>query len=268
MSTASTPGANHSDQDSDQPAQASFVRVPAIDDPARPADPPRRRVPSFVVGYAISENIAERNCSNCACAETTGVAASWRAAFDKDTQTGNPGSAFVRQTRSRRFALTEQYVAAFSSFSPGQVVLLSEAAERLLEYFAEPHFLHEAALFEPGRPSEAIQAAQAMAEAGLLQAIDFSPPVPDAQRTLTAWLHLTDACNLRCSYCFVTHSSTQMDERTGRAAVAAVFCSASRPGCTSVKLKYAGGEPTLCFDLLRSLHQYARGGRPDRHCAP
>jgi uncharacterized protein len=74
---------------------------------------------------------------------------------------------------------------------------------------------------------------------------------------LTAWLHLTNACNLRCAYCYVAKSGERMDEATGRAAVDAVFRSALRHGYRAVKLKYAGGEPTLHFGLVRSLHARA-----------
>lgn len=49
-----------------------------------------------------------------------------------------------------------------------------------------------------------------------------------------------------------------MSEDVGQQAVAAVFRTAQQQGFTSVKLKYAGGEPTLKFELLKTLHQQAR----------
>jgi uncharacterized protein len=45
-----------------------------------------------------------------------------------------------------------------------------------------------------------------------------------------------------------------MDEATGHVAVEAVFRAAADHGFGAVKLKYAGGEPTLNFPLVRSLH--------------
>ncbi len=47
---------------------------------------------------------------------------------------------------------------------------------------------------------------------------------------LTAWLHVTNACNLRCPYCYVNKSAEGMDEPTGRAAVEAVIRSAIEHG--------------------------------------
>ena len=75
---------------------------------------------------------------------------------------------------------------------------------------------------------------------------------------LTAWLHVTNGCNLRCPYCYLEKSPQPMDEATGRAAVAAVMRSAVANGFPEVKLKYAGGEASLNHRLVVTLHDYAR----------
>jgi uncharacterized protein len=79
-----------------------------------------------------------------------------------------------------------------------------------------------------------------------------------SSQVLTAWLHVTNACNLRCPYCYVHKSAEGMDETTGRAAVAAVIRSAVANGFPAVKLKYAGGEASLNHRLMVGLHAYAR----------
>lgn len=76
-------------------------------------------------------------------------------------------------------------------------------------------------------------------------------------RTLAAWLHITDRCNLRCAYCYLPHASTDMPIELGLAAVDAVFRSAMNHGYRNVKLKYAGGEPLLRFPIIAELHQHA-----------
>ena len=75
---------------------------------------------------------------------------------------------------------------------------------------------------------------------------------------LTAWLHVTNNCNLRCPYCYVRKSAEGMDEPVGRASVEAVMKSAVAHGFHAVKLKYAGGEASLNHRLVISLHAYAR----------
>ncbi len=98
-----------------------------------------------------------------------------------------------------------------------------------------------------------------LAMLGLIRPQLATPVAPRLQPdTLTAWLHVTNACNLSCTYCYVNKNAERMDETTGRAAVEAVFRSALQHGFKTVKLKYAGGEATLNFQLIQSLHRYAQ----------
>jgi len=100
---------------------------------------------------------------------------------------------------------------------------------------------------------------QQLIDLGLVTPPGYQPqPIHLQPNTLTAWLHLTNACNLRCTYCYLHKSAESMTENIGRQAVDAVFKTASQQGFTSIKLKYAGGEPTLRFELLKALHQQAR----------
>jgi uncharacterized protein len=69
---------------------------------------------------------------------------------------------------------------------------------------------------------------------------------------------VTNACNLRCPYCYVAKSAEKMDEPVGHAAVAAVVRSAAANGFAAVKLKYAGGEASLNHHLMMQLHAYAK----------
>ncbi len=75
---------------------------------------------------------------------------------------------------------------------------------------------------------------------------------------LSAWLHITDRCNLRCDYCYTAHAAADMSAAIGRAAIDATFRSAVKHGYRAVKLKYAGGEPLLRFPLVLELHRYAQ----------
>ena len=72
-----------------------------------------------------------------------------------------------------------------------------------------------------------------------------------------AWLHVTNACNLRCTYCYLNKNDEAMSAETGRAAVDAIFRSALQHGYQSIKLKFAGGEASLNFALVWELHEYA-----------
>ena len=106
--------------------------------------------------------------------------------------------------------------------------------------------------------TEAQDVLQALAGLELIHP-DGQPPSPliAPSQVLTAWLHVTNGCNLRCPYCYVHKSAEAMDEPTGRAVVESVIASAQAHGFRTVKLKYAGGEASLNHRLVVTLHEYA-----------
>lgn len=83
-------------------------------------------------------------------------------------------------------------------------------------------------------------------------------PATATASTLTAWLHVTTRCNLRCAYCYAPPGRQEMAEATGHAAIEAVFRAARRHGFREIKLKYGGGEPALNLPLVYSLHRRAQ----------
>lgn len=75
---------------------------------------------------------------------------------------------------------------------------------------------------------------------------------------LSAWLHITDRCNLSCDYCYLPRTTSRMSFPTGQAAIDATLRSAAIHRYRAVKLKYAGGEPLLRFPFVIRLHRYAQ----------
>jgi len=147
----------------------------------------------------------------------------------------------------------------FNPLGSGGVVVVNGLAHRIFRCFERPAALADAATAVPGGDDEAAGIVRRLGELGLIQPDGgvirpwFSPG-----RVLTAWLHVSNACNLRCPYCYVSKSSDGMDERTGLAAVDAVVRSALDHGFPAIKLKYAGGEASLNRKLVLRLHDHAR----------
>ncbi len=85
-----------------------------------------------------------------------------------------------------------------------------------------------------------------------------SPPsLWEETQTLTAWLHVTNECNLRCHYCYLQKTHDDMSAEAGHRSVEAVFRSAQKHNIKNVKLKYAGGEASLHMMSVINLHDYA-----------
>lgn len=143
--------------------------------------------------------------------------------------------------------IADNYHLAFSPSAPaGPSVINTAAAERLQA-------------FETAQPLSTQVIDRRLAEQHLIQPIGGRMGWQRvAPSTLTAWLHITNACNLDCPYCYVRKSSARMNEETGHRAVELLFTTAQQHDFTAVKLKYAGGEATLHFKLVRALHEHAQ----------
>ena len=147
----------------------------------------------------------------------------------------------------------------FNSQESGGPVILNRAAQDILYSFIHPVSLENGLTKIANPPTEKIiAAARNMVMLGLLVSPDCNKLLIQNNTTLTAWLHLTDRCNLRCSYCYLPHVREDMPLETGRAAVDATYNSAMVNSLKKVKLKYAGGEPLLQYPLILELHSYAR----------
>lgn len=160
-----------------------------------------------------------------------------------------------------RAPLPDDHELVFNPRGPASVIVLNPPAQRVLNVFQKPRLLNEAlSVLEDILPTEARRTARTLLALGLLTPTSGSPSsIPKPQpATLTAWLHVTNQCNLRCPYCYLYKTPDEMEVARGKQAVEAVFRSALANGFQRVKLKYAGGEATLNFPTVLILHDHAR----------
>ncbi len=138
-------------------------------------------------------------------------------------------------------------------------VVANAPAQQILHAFNTPVTLQQARKQVEGITWPAFeQIARAMQQAGLLQPCDAPTPAMTGESVLSAWLHVTDRCNLRCDYCYLPHVREDMTDETGLQVLETIFRSAVQHGFKKVKLKYAGGEPLLRLDFVLRLHDAAR----------
>lgn len=143
----------------------------------------------------------------------------------------------------------------------GRIAVLDAEAVALLQHFAQPttlaHVLHTAPHWEFAQIEHVITF---FLVAGFLcpaHETQYSAPVQSESTQLNAWIHLTNACNLRCRYCYLDKTSEHMADETACRAVDAVFRSARKHAMRQVKLKYAGGEASLHMRNVLAVHDYA-----------
>jgi uncharacterized protein len=152
-----------------------------------------------------------------------------------------------------------EHYALFNPLGSGGVAVVNESAHRIFRCFERPRRVHDIQEAWPEAGDELGDVIEHLAQVEMLHRYDRVPRLRFQQGTvLTAWLHVTNACNLRCPYCYVNKSPEGMDESVGIAAVEAVVRSAVEHGLPAIKLKYAGGEASLNHRLMLRLHAHAR----------
>jgi uncharacterized protein len=157
-------------------------------------------------------------------------------------------------------AYADEYILAGCPTGSGQIFLLDSEAFALLQCFEQPTILNSV-IHRLGYLSTAqVEAAtNYFYRYGLLRNV-YDPirlPPSGESDTLGAWLHVTNACNLRCDYCYIAKSSEHMQEDTALQAIDAIFRSAIKHRFKHVRLQYAGGEASLQADRVLTLHDYA-----------
>lgn len=152
-----------------------------------------------------------------------------------------------------RFRFSSQWQGIYLSHGESSFVVLNNPAYALWESFQEPHSFSTL-------DAEEMNVAQEMVNLGLLISpnIEIQPSAFQQSLQLSAWLHITDHCNLRCAYCYLPHKKEDMTLETGKAAIEATFRAARVNYYQRVKLKYAGGEPLLRFPVVVELYEYAQ----------
>lgn len=93
--------------------------------------------------------------------------------------------------------------------------------------------------------------------------VPLEPPL----RTLTAWLHIVNVCNLSCPHCYIPQlRRTDSNDEIAKASISAdtlelslksliIYCRENQ--IHKLHIKFAGGEPTLSVPLLRKACEYA-----------
>ncbi|MEH2075851.1 MAG: radical SAM protein [Nostoc sp.] len=172
---------------------------------------------------------------------------------------------FVISPNSQIMNLDDTYSICYGTHH--KVVILNQSALYVLNLFKKPHKLDDITIENYHINQIDLQAAiQELYQARLIIPKNNSSfNLNEIPETLSAWLHITDRCNLRCDYCYLPHLARDMSIDIGRAAIESTFRSATLNHYRRVKLKYAGGEALLCSPLIKDLHLYAQSLSEERN---
>ncbi len=153
---------------------------------------------------------------------------------------------------------------------PETLQMLDRAADQWAEApFSKQWFLDWAT----GSPLEGTEAFEQLNRIGLLRPLGQSPPVEHKPMhyhrmpVKTLVLHVTDACNLNCSYCYYQDpqkpaASKSMSAATARRSID--FLMDASDGLNTVELIFFGGEPLLNRKLIAEAVAYANASAADK----
>lgn len=148
-----------------------------------------------------------------------------------------------------------------TSSAKAPLFILNTPAQKVLDFFSEPRDPVEWPQTSAIDYQDVQLAIAQFYEVGLLQEASVQPEIITANHItspLETWLYLTRACNLVCAHCFVSKDVRRMSLETGLQVVNRLFELAEKHGHPEVKIKYAGGEPTMHWDLIPALHERAK----------
>jgi len=80
------------------------------------------------------------------------------------------------------------------------------------------------------------------------------------KRRMSVWLQMTDTCNLRCNYCYISQKHRHMSIETGKALMSKLAKECHQEGYDSLRFKFAGGEPTVRWETVKELIDWAHDG--------
>lgn len=169
-----------------------------------------------------------------------------------------PGAAYHIRGQVNSLPLSDDFSIVLAPQSQVGWALVNDSALTVLKFFHTTHTLYEWQDLSSISQTDFIEAAHLFYEAGFLtnDAL-FSTPETAPKYPVESWLFLTRACNMACAHCFVNKDFHEMTLEIGLQSIRKLFEIAKRHGHPGVKIKYAGGEPTLRWRLLTQLHDEA-----------
>jgi uncharacterized protein len=146
----------------------------------------------------------------------------------------------------------------------GWPILVNDRIHHLLDSFRMPCSVGHALTtfvgtdaFDRRDLSALVNVVGFLEEKGFLRANATELPYPapareySSPKTVEVWLHLTNACNLDCGYCFVKNkNATIMSKSVCDATAANLARTAVDNQIEKVTVKFAGGEPTLAMPIV------------------
>jgi uncharacterized protein len=222
-----------------------------------PAPQVRRAIALSSFDLPDAQELLLHDCEDCACPVSDSRSLQDRSSIPSTVFPYT--SSWIRSANVFEMRLDPDHQLLFNPIGRGGIVVVNELAHHVFRCFQQSATRLDVEANAPIASSDVQKVLNRLSHHDLIHPTGYPPQLEfNGGKMLTAWLHVTNACNLRCPYCYVNKSSEAMDEPVGHAAVEAIVRSAVTHGFPAIKLKYAGGEASLNHHLMLRIHAYAQ----------
>lgn len=154
--------------------------------------------------------------------------------------------------------INKEYAIIYNNSIDKGLVLVNSKVNNILKDFTNWNTVKRVADYNHISEEELMDVVEKMIEKRIL--IDSSEKVrkenPKRMNKWSFWMHITNDCNLRCPYCYVEKNRETMNFNTMKEAIDKIHKSAIDNNISIIHIKFAGGEPLMRFDFIKSTIDY------------
>ena len=164
--------------------------------------------------------------------------------------------------RGQYVGSVDQYKFYYNPMGYGGVTVVDDQSQSLIGLCDGCRTIEDLSVLD-GRPLNIVmQEIKDLVEQEVLQiSAKFTEELHRVRRkksTIACWLHITNNCNLACSYCYIHKNPGNMSLETGKLTIDKMVESCLKYDLEGIDIKFAGGEPLLRFNFIKELVHYSQ----------
>lgn len=159
----------------------------------------------------------------------------------------------------------EGYHLCYNPCGSGGILILDDEAMRLVGMCDGRHCIGDIQRCSPSDRHVTLAALNKLRAQDIIhERPPSSSPATARSRAFACWLHITNRCNLACSYCYIRKTNDHMRPPLAFSVIRTLLHTCEVNDLHTLHIKYAGGEPllerTLLFELIAFARRHASSG--------
>lgn len=140
-------------------------------------------------------------------------------------------------------------VAMFNYDAPNGLVICNKLMQKIVALLDGNHAFNDIVKEISVNPNILQKYINILSDANLIKGLEKL----DTNKSLCGWLLITDSCNFRCKYCFVSKNPSNMTLDIAIETIDKMILCSKNKCYDNLFITFAGGEPLLNFDLIKKV---------------